>query len=334
LATPTKQQIINRAKELWHEQEARNGNSSFDINPELEELREQGLLAVAQSELMYSDSTKYELEKWEKYAEQMEQPKTENFEEKQTVSEIPFNLNEAYDTGLFTCGANQSRKTTLNKHLVQHMINNGVIVNVLDISRAWSVEGETPIRETIVIPDTDRPDVQFDICRNIVFDMSELSLKHRLEFANAFTKTVYDWQKSFGYKRAPFRFVVYEEAQGYIANGSFRSLRKFSPIVDMISVGANFNIRAALITPFPANVDKAPVKSAQQRYFGWTTEKNDIDYVKKFVGKERVPELKNLQKGEFMYQRGTHITKFSVERFGSVAVNKQSEFNYNLVYAL
>ena len=185
-----------------------------------------------------------------------------------------------------------------------------------------------------MIPDEDLLDIQFDIGKNVVFDMSNLSLKHRLAFANDFTQTVYNWQKRWGYKTAPFRFLVYEEAQGYIPNGSFRSLKKFSPIVDMISVGANFNIRAALITPFPANVDKTPVKSAQQRYFGWTTEKNDIDYIKKFVGKDMIPTLKNLNKGECLYQKGTQIIKFRVEQFGNVKrgtnVRWQTEFSFPL----
>jgi hypothetical protein len=57
-----------------------------------------------------------------------------------------------------------------------------------------------------------------------------------------------------------------------------------------------------LITQFPALVDKPPVKITQQRYFGWTWEKNDVAYVKAFLGKDWIAKLQSLQKGEFIYQ--------------------------------
>jgi hypothetical protein len=329
MTTPTREAVVQKAQELYLTEQYKNGIMQPNT-PEDQELLEGGFYATALSELM-TDTAARQTEQWNNYNRL-----TENFEKTEqcdVMQEIPFNIAEAKDAGIFTCGANQSRKTTLNKHLVKAMIEQNIIVNVLDISRAWSEN--TPISQTITIPDVDRPDIEFDIGKNIVFDMSELSLKHRLEFANAFTQTIYDWQKSFGYKRAPFRFVVYEEAQGYIANGSFRSLKKFSPIVDMISVGANFNIRAALITPFPANVDKTPVKSAQQRYFGRTTEPNDIKYIRALIGKDMVSELKDLQNGEFLYQRGTQITKFSVPRFGNIKsssnVQWKTRFSFPLV---
>ena len=63
-----------------------------------------------------------------------------------------------------------------------------------------------------------------------------------------------------------------------------RSTRKYGALVDTVIVGANYNLRFGLTTHFPATVDRVP-KIAQQRYFGWTTEKNDPDYIRKFSAK-------------------------------------------------
>ncbi len=56
---------------------------------------------------------------WDGYIEATENPKTKNLE-KEDKSEgeekvIPFDLNEAKDTGIFVCGTSQSGKSTLFK---------------------------------------------------------------------------------------------------------------------------------------------------------------------------------------------------------------------------
>jgi hypothetical protein len=295
-------------------------------------LQESGFLSVAQSELMYSDSTKYEIEKWEKYDRQTEKPKVENFEKKQTVSEIPFDLAEAKDTGFFCCGTSQSGKTTLSKHLAKRLIDNGISVYVLDTSRAWTEE--TPIENVITVPHNGNS-IFVQPAKSAILDLSELGFAERIRFVNEFTKMIYRWCQSFGYKSAPFTFIIFEEAQTYFYNGSFRSTKKYSAPIDLVTVGANYNLRFGLITQFPAMVDKAPVKISQQRYFGWTTEKNDLDYIRKFIGKEHLDDIKNLRKGEFFYQLRNDIIKCKTEPFGKVKSNSkvqwQTEFSFPLV---
>ncbi len=95
-------------------------------------------------------------------------------------------------------------------------------------------------------------------------------------------------------------------------------MRKYGNVLNVISNGRNFNVRFGLITQFPANVDKAPVKISQQRYFGLTTEKNDITYVKSFLNdKKDVDTLRNLGKLEYLYQYKGKVEKVTVGRYHS-----------------
>jgi len=230
---------------------------------------------------------------------------------------IPFNLAEAKDTGFFECGTSQSGKTTLAKHLVDYLMRQGVIVDVLDVSRAWA--NDTPLQEVITVPHAPHGEIEISIPlnRSVVLDMSPLSFAERKQFVNRFVDVAYRAHMAMGYKASPHRFIIFEEAQTYFPNGCFRSAKNYSAPIDLVTVGANYNIRFGLITQFPAMVDKAPVKIAQQRYFGWTTEKNDLDYIKAFIGKGHLDAIRNLRKGEFLYQCRNDITKFQCGKYCS-----------------
>jgi hypothetical protein len=334
MATPTRQQIIDRAKELYVQQCYRDGTPELaDVNPEIEELRESGLLSVAQSELMFSESSTWELERWERYDKATNE--IVKLYEKSEQKKIPIDLTEFKNTGWFSCGTSQSGKTTLNKHIVNCLLKQGIIVDVLDVSRAWA--HDTPINNVITIPHNGT-DIDFTLGESVVLDMSQLSFAERKRFVNAFVEVTYRAHMAQGYKRAPFRFIIFEEAQTYFFNGCFRSPKSYSAPIDLVTVGANYNIRFGLITQFPAMVDKAPVKISQQRYFGWTTEKNDIDYVRKFIGKEYVdPEnpdsVYNLQTGEFLYQLRNKITKFSIKPYGTTK-SVSNGYSYEMSFPL
>jgi hypothetical protein len=113
-----------------------------------------------------------------------------------------------------------------------------------------------------------------------------------------------------------------------------------------VTVGANFNLRFGAITQFPAMLDKALVKITQQRYFGFTTENNDLNYVKGFVGKEHTDRLNkdgtpnqnsvfNLQKGQFLYQLRNRIEKIQSCKYENPTTDftlngQQVEFAYSL----
>jgi len=65
MATPNKQQIIDKATELYFEDCFKHGCQS-PITPEVAELSESGFLSLAMSELM-RDNTRHTAEQWSDY---------------------------------------------------------------------------------------------------------------------------------------------------------------------------------------------------------------------------------------------------------------------------
>ncbi|MFA5307383.1 MAG: hypothetical protein WC365_08090 [Candidatus Babeliales bacterium] len=255
---------------------------------------------------------------------------------------IPFNLTEAKDTGMFACGTSQSGKSTLMKHIVKTIVDAGINVYVIDVSGTWT--DCSPISNVVTVQPGDDVDVPAN--QSAILDLAQLGYTERVNYVIAFCQALYDWHKKYGFKKAPFEFIFFEEAHTYFSNGCFRSPRKFSPCIDIVTVGANFNLRFGAITQFPAMLDKALVKITQQRYFGFTTENNDLNYVKGFVGKEHTDRLNkdgtpnlnsvfNLQKGQFLYQLRNRIEKIQSSKYESpmadFTLNGQHvEFAFNL----
>ena len=106
---------------------------------------------------------------------------------------------------------------------------------------------------------------------------------------------------------------MFEDAQLYLPNHGLRA-NVYQEVMRLVTTGRNFNIRYGLITQFPSMVDKTCVKMTKQRYFGWTNEKNDITYLKAFLG-ERVSELETLEVGQFLYDYGKTTKRIQAPKF-------------------
>jgi len=317
---PKKEKVLERAKELFYDQAYRSGMQNVN-SPEDSELLEGGFYAQAKSELMMSLSRKHE--EYGNYNDTMEN--LAKFEPKET---IPFNVKEALDNGFFICGTSQCGKSTLAKHLVKKLIEHGVAVKVLDVSKVWM--RDSPISQITEVSTDQSVYSWFD--GSEVLDLSMLDARARVLFVNQYCKQIYvKHVKGF---REP-EFLIFEDAQTYLPNGSMRLSVRRSPIydgvLDVVTVGANFGLRFGLITQFPALVDKSPVKITMQRYFGLTWEKNDIAYIKFFIGKEASEQLRSLNKGEFVYQYKDRIEKIQTEIYKSHNTTSEDKaFTYKL----
>jgi len=285
---PTKQQIIELAKEKWRLDQIRFGNPKLaEIEPEYEELLESGYIWSAKMELMQSLESKHA--KW-----------LEKDSELEITEEIPFNVEEALKTGFCILGNKGSGKTTLAKHLVRKLIENNIIVYVLDSSKAW-IKKPTPIADYFTILPYGTQRFQWTP-KSYVFDLSLLPIPLKIKFVNLFCQTLLSAHIQ-GFDQ--WEFVIFEEAHLIFPNGSLRSLKKNGEAVAFATIGRNYKLSFGFITQFPANVDKLLVKLTVQRYFMQTFEPNDFRYLKKLLGKH-VRELKDLEVGQCIYQaRGT-----------------------------
>jgi hypothetical protein len=224
---------------------------------------------------------------------------------------IPFNLKECLESGIAVTGCPGSGKTTLLKQLAEHLMNNGVTVYVVDVSKAWNTN--TPFHNFIEI--TKMEDIQFE-AKSTVFDISKLSFRQKQRWVNNFVGTLYNGHMN-GYTAK--EFIIFEECHVCIPSGAMRSPQKYENVINLVTVGRNFSLRFALATQFPAMCDANLFKSPQQRYFGWTTEFNDVSRIRSYFPRKRKNELeevlRSLGKLCFMYQYGNTIDKFKIDYY-------------------
>jgi len=297
---PKKEQILELAKERWRYDQIRFGNPKLaEIEPEYEELLESGYIAMARNELMYSEKRKYA--KWLESEDS----------ELETVYEIPFNVEEALKTGFCILGNKGSGKTNLAKHLVRKLIENGIIVYVLDSSKAW-IKKPTPIADYFTVLPYGTQRFQWEP-KPYVFDLSLLPIPLKIKFVNLFCKTLLNAHIQ-GFNQ--WELVLFEEAHLIFPNGSLRRLKRYAEAVTFATVGRNYKLSFGFITQFPANVDKLLVKLTVQRYFFQTWEPNDYRYMQRLLGKH-AKELKSLEVGECIYQAKGEIKKVVFPEYGA-----------------
>ncbi|RLG99912.1 hypothetical protein DRO19_01000 [Candidatus Bathyarchaeota archaeon] len=297
MVTPTKQQILELAKERWRLDQIRFGNPKLaELEPEYDELLEGGYIWSAKMELMQSLESKHA--KW-----------LEKNGEIETTYEIPFNVEEALKTGFCILGNKGSGKTTLAKWLVKKLIDHGIVVYVLDSSQAWL--RNSPIREHVTIQPYGKQYLHWQP-KPLIFDLSLLSIRDKIRFTNLFCRTLLQGHIQ-GYIK-DWEFIVFEEAHLIFPNGSLRGLKRYAEAVTFATVGRNYKLSFGFITQFPANVDKLLVKLTVQRYLFQTWEPNDIRYMSRLLGKH-AKHLRLLSVGECLFQARGEIKKVIFEEF-------------------
>lgn len=300
MTTPNRQQIIERAKQLWHSDRAKRGDPSYDIEPELSELREEGFISAAQSELMM-DENKAAIEEY--------------FADEDQLSAEPFaiDLDEAMKTGIAVTGTSASGKTNLGFVIADLLMKHGVIVFVVDPSQAWMRNSNVPNVVTVRWNSSVTWKEQ-----STILDVSRLTVLQQKEFVEKFCKTMFNARVDSNYR--PQTFIFFEEAHLFFPEGSMRS-KKYQEALRIVTVGRNYNIRFGLITQWCALIDKTVLKFPRQKWFGYTDEKNDKKYLRNFIGK-RVDKLESLKVGEFVHDYGKTTKKVQVPLFKSDSTPK------------
>lgn len=298
MTTPNRQQIVEKAIELWRNERARASDPSFELTPETEELREGGYLAVAQSELMTSTETKNV--EWIHTSENVE------------TSKFLFDMKEGMATTTFINGSRGVGKTDAAMEISDQVMKEGIIAVVFDCSGDWvkrSSIGEYVKADCL--SDLDIPE------HSIIVDTSMLTPMQQQQCVERFCKKLFEFQLH----SAKRFYVIFEEAQIFFPLNSLRSL-KTQNTMRILTTGRNFNISVCAISQFPALIDKELVKHAGQIFLGYASEPNTLGYWKGILGK-KAEELKKLQNGQFVYFNRNKISLTEIEPYDATIQKQQ-----------
>jgi len=311
MTTPNRREIIERARELWHSNRARRGDPSFDVTPELAELREEGFLSVAQSELMRNEARAIE-EEWRGYNE------LEDLD--------AFPIEGILREGAFCVGSRGCGKTNLLKLLVVEALKRKIRVKVFDPSLAWKSFFLEKIR---VKRKSYTPNLW-----NRIYDTSRLSVLEAREFVSEMlAKDVEEAIVStdMGYK--PKVLVVIEEAQNVVPSHSLRT-KRFLEISRFVTQSRNFGMSYIASTQRLASVDVNLVEISGVKYFFKLEGHRNLTKVRYWLSKFDVWRLRDLSVGECILQVGSktrllRLPKFGVRNKAKIALMSRDVSNPN-----
>jgi len=286
---PSKTEIEDRARELWHEDMARRNDPSFSIEPELEELREEGFLCVAQSELM-RDQYRRQIEgEYIDYAEKFD-----------------VDVKELFEANGLILGSRHTGKSDIAMRICDRAKKKAIIV-VFDPSQDWMKRSS--IGQYMKLERVRSLDVPTE---SMIYDISLLGPMQQADLVENFSKRLFEFQAK---TPEPKQYlIIFEEAHTYFPQGCMRA-KRLQNTVKLLSVGRNLNVACVLISQFASMIDKFAVKHAMaQAWFGFTREPNDLRYLRQILGEE-VEELGKLEDGEFVYLNRNKTSKINIEPY-------------------
>jgi len=297
LTTPNKHQIVEKAIELWKNDRVRANDPSFDLTPEIEELREGGYLSSSQSALMRSPESKN--------AEWLDTSKDAE------TSAFAVNIDKLFKSNALILGSRGIGKSDLAMMICDKA---NAIVIVFDPSLDWIARSS--IKRYVKVEPYRPLDVP---CESVIYDLSLCSVLDQQKIVENFAKNLFEHQAQAENRRQ--YLVIFEEAHTYFYQNAMRSKNAVNS-VRILSVGRNLDISCLLISQFASFLDKFCVKhSMTQAWFGFTREPNDLMYLKQILGSD-VKELSKLKDGEFLYLTRNGLSKINIEPYQS-AIQKQ-----------
>lgn len=228
----------------------------------------------------------------------------ENFEAKRLndiLQDVEF-LKALLRGGLCIFGASGCGKTVLARELVKTLATKGIIFRIIDPSRAWLDMGE-------VVEVSKRQTVYSWDSSTTIFDVSCLNVGDKVNFANAFCGSLLASHIDGNCRN---EIIVLEESELYLQNSTMRS-KKCENIATLVSMGRNYNLRYIAISQAPALLDKLFLKLTELKFYGFLSEPNDLNYLKKMLGKTWVEQIATLGIGTFIFQNRRTIQKVKAE---------------------
>jgi len=304
--TPKKEQIVERAKELFMDDQFRNGNKS-SISPTIDELRESGYLSLGKSELMQNEDRKYE-----------------HYTHNDTldVKDLMFDVELGKKRGTFISGNRGSGKSNLGKILVDKLLRQGYIVKVFDNSQTWRNSSVPNLR----IVKNNFGDIDFT--KSCVYDLSMLYIKDQRRFIENVIKTEFEHQTQLTEKQRHWIFYVFEECEMLVSTHN-----KSEEILRLACVGRNFKLSYLALAQRFALVSPSLISLCGQLYIGQAHEENDLKKLRNWLG-NYVNELQDLTIGEFLYKHDKYAEKIQTDKFTSNSKPKQITISETRKFAI
>lgn len=295
MVTPKKELAIQKAKEIWFNEQWQNGNHT-NINPTESELKECGAFSQAVSELM-RDQYKHKVER-----DYIDFP--ESFD---------VDIKEAMQTTSFISGSRGIGKSDVAMRIVDRLTNEGIICLIFDPSTDWI--RRSSIRQYITVkPYSILPIPEY----NTIFNISTLTPIQQQQCVERFCKKLFEHQLENDSNKY---YLVFEESQLFFPLNALRS-RKTQNSMRILTVGRNVNVSICAISQFPALVDKELIKHSTQIWIGLTSETNTLKYWRNILG-DSTDTLKTLQNGQFIYYHRNKINLTEIELYTSTTPKTQ-----------
>ena len=229
-------------------------------------------------------------------------------------SPFKFNVEEALKSGLYTSGTTGCGKTDVAMYCVDQLRKAGVYCAVFDPSQDWL--RRYPASNVVTIDSISSID-KIHLKSATILDISSLTVPQTQEIVERFCQRIFEFQARTPIENRKKIMIIFEEAHTEFPQGILRA-KRMQNAVRLLTQGRNFNIRMGMITQFAALIDKSAIRYMTQRFFGWSDEKNDLDFISSFIGEETAQNLKYLPSGDFIYSfpRENILEKIHIEPYG------------------
>jgi hypothetical protein len=301
----TAEENINYMANQWR-------NMELEQLPEQSEIKESGIRDSFKSK-SYAEMSKAELKAY--YAEYCEAENSVDFS---------FDYEEAMKSGVYCSGTTGTGKSDIGMYSAKALMKHGVIVVAFDSTQDWQTRSSIATVQTLTTPHIDSmPTV------STIFDISLLSATQRQRLIEDFNRVVYRFQALKKPCERQQYFLIFEEAHNYFKEGFMRS-KRFSNSAMLLSEGRNYGVRFMCITQFANLLDKTAMKYMRLRFFGYSSEPNDTEYIARFFPKDdrdKIKEtLRKLEAGEFLTMNGqtTYIKPFESNVVKKVITEKHT----------
>jgi len=342
--TPTREEIIKKARELWRQDRLRS-NQPCDLIPEETELAEEGFLVVARQELMRSESMEYRDYIVKEYNEvvlsQKETATTQKDNPQIAKPTRPTRQAQPLDydyidailrEGCFVTGARGSGKSTLVMQIASRLMAYGVKVKVVDSSRVWLKKSALPYYVSVSSPALTKYHAVWNLPNawNCIYDVSKLTVKELRAFTSGMMTI--DFQDYVRLDELGFEVkacYILEECQNLVPSGSLRS-GEFGEISRFVTQGRNYGLSYIAITQRLASVDTNLIEISGLHYFGKLEGENTVRKAKAWLGKEWLETVRDLDVSEFLVQYGSQIDRQRMPYYQ--CLSKPQELTEEMVY--